>query len=243
MIGGSVAVALGGAPLNIAFAQKAGHYEGNLELEALDGRLMRLKKRFSFIEANGNRWTVPDGAILDGASIPRVFWSVVGGPWDGDYRAASVIHDWYCAIRIQPWKDTHRMFYNAMVASGVSAKMARMMFLAVFYAGPSWDDLTIANSRLLTEQGKKRLPGSIPKSREKFMFDDGYYYAAASKNNASRDPLAQAYEASEGLKAKLKTLALQADQHNMSDEQMIALVDQTGRQERLAHDLEIAAGI
>jgi hypothetical protein len=231
------------SPFDFALAQPAGHYEGDLELKPLDGRMMQLKNRFSFIEANGNRWTVPDGAILDGASIPRVFWSIVGGPWDGNYRAASVIHDWYCAVRIQPWKSTHRMFFHGMLASGVSAGMARMMFLAVFYAGPSWDDLTIANSRLLTDQGKTRPPGSQPKSRENFMFDGKYYYAAAARDKSEPDPLAQAYNAAEGLKSELKNLALRADRGQMSEEEMIALVDKHGRQEDLARDLELAAGL
>jgi Protein of unknown function (DUF1353) len=39
---------------------------------------------------------VPAGAIVGGASIPQVFWSIIGGPFEDKYREASVIHDYYC---------------------------------------------------------------------------------------------------------------------------------------------------
>ena len=40
------------------------------------------------------------GRVVDGASIPSVFWSIIGAPYTGKYRDASVIHDYYC--------ETHR---------------------------------------------------------------------------------------------------------------------------------------
>jgi len=37
---------------------------------------------------------VPAGFIYDGASIPRIFWSILGVTRDGVHRAASLVHDW-----------------------------------------------------------------------------------------------------------------------------------------------------
>jgi hypothetical protein len=133
------------------------HYQGQLLLQPLpDGRLMRLGEPFAYLDASGQVWNVPAQAVVDGASIPRVLWPFVGGPWEGLYREASAIHDWFCAVRVMPWKQTHRMFYEAMLTSNVSAEQARLMFLAVWYAGPTWDDLTIQNSRLLTRNGAEK---------------------------------------------------------------------------------------
>lgn len=40
-------------------------------------------------------FTVPAGLIIDGASVPRLFWSLF--PPDGLYRAGTTLHDWlYC---------------------------------------------------------------------------------------------------------------------------------------------------
>lgn len=119
-----------------------GRYEGTPpKIELLpDGRLGRLLSEITFIEADGDRWPVPVGATLDGASIPRVFWSVMGGPFEGRYRDASIVHDHYCVVRTRPWRDTHRMFHDAMRVSGVGATQAKIMYYAVQRFGPRWPD-------------------------------------------------------------------------------------------------------
>jgi hypothetical protein len=109
---------------------------------------MEVLADFSYIDSKARRWQVPKGAKVDGASIPRFLWAVVGGPWDGKYRDASVIHDWYCDRRNRFWKDVHRMFYEAMLTSGVSRAQAKTIFLAVYYAGPRWSDRVVHNTRI-----------------------------------------------------------------------------------------------
>lgn len=42
---------------------------------------------------SGRRIMIPKGFITDFASIPRVLWSAVGGPAEGKYRKAAVVHD------------------------------------------------------------------------------------------------------------------------------------------------------
>ena len=126
-----------------------GRYVGRLLLEPLsDGRLMRLAEPFGFEDRNSKRWTVPDGAKVDGASIPRSLWSLVGGPFEGKYRNASVIHDFYCDTRIEPWRAVHKVFFDAMRVSGVSSNRAKVMYAAVYFAGPRWSDTAVDNANL-----------------------------------------------------------------------------------------------
>lgn len=103
-----------------------------------DGRNMQLKRPFAYIEEDGRAWPVPAEAIVDGASIPQVFWSLIGGPFEGRYRNASIVHDYYCDRQVQPWRDTHRIFYEAMVCSGVGLLRAKVMYYAVYRFGPRW---------------------------------------------------------------------------------------------------------
>jgi hypothetical protein len=129
-----------------------GRYLGRLILEPLpDGRLMRLVEPFGFLDDEEKRWPVPVGTKVDGASIPQPLWSVMGGPFEGRYRDASVIHDYYCDVRSEPSRAVHRVFYNAMRASGVSALRAKLMFAAVYFAGPRWSDTVVDNTRLRLE--------------------------------------------------------------------------------------------
>ena len=59
-------------------------------------RDMKLLRSFTFVDKNGRRWTAPRGFDVDGASIPRPLWVTFGSPYVGDYRRASVVHDYFC---------------------------------------------------------------------------------------------------------------------------------------------------
>ncbi len=116
-----------------------GHYQGVPETRWLpDGRHMQLLKPFSFIRTTGEAWPVPAEAIVDGASIPRIFWSLIGGPLTGLYRDASIVHDFYCDVKTRPWKNTHRIFFEGMMTSGVAELKAKIMYYAVYKFGPRW---------------------------------------------------------------------------------------------------------
>ena len=119
-----------------------GRYEGlPPQLELLDdGRKARLLNAVSYIAVRKDSWPVPADTVVDGASIPQIFWTLMGGPFEGKYRNASIIHDCYCDSQVRGWRDTHRMFYSAMRCSGVSAVKAKIMFYAVYRFGPRWPD-------------------------------------------------------------------------------------------------------
>ena len=80
---------------------------------------------------------MPAGAKTDGASIPRILW-LTYPPFTGKYRQAAVVHDYYCQLRSRTWKDTHKVFYDAMRTSGVPEKTAKIMYGAVYGFGPRW---------------------------------------------------------------------------------------------------------
>lgn len=125
---------------NLMNAPGFGRFEGTLLTEWLpDGRHMQLEFPYCYYSQNGTAWPVPAGIIVDGASIPQILWSLIGGPFEGLYRNGSVIHDYYCVIKSRSWQDTHRMFYDAMRCNSVDALKAKIMFYAVYRFGPRWD--------------------------------------------------------------------------------------------------------
>jgi hypothetical protein len=117
-----------------------------------DGRRVRVVNHFGYVDRHGLRWDVPAGAIVDGASIPRPLWSVIGGPFEGKYRAASIVHDWFCDVRSRLWKSVHRMFFEAMLASGVPAPQAKLMYAGVYWGGPRWSQTAVDNMQLILNQ-------------------------------------------------------------------------------------------
>src|SRR5262245_52311580 len=65
--------------------------------EIKDGdRRMRLLADFWFDDVDGKRWLTPTAYVVDGASIPRALWTLVGSPYTGCYRRASIVHDKAC---------------------------------------------------------------------------------------------------------------------------------------------------
>ena len=124
-----------------AKADQQGSFVGTVVAEWLpDGRTMRLVQPFEFIDADGRRWPVPIGVVVDGASIPQFLWSMIGGPFEGLYRPASVVHDYFCDIRTRKYEDVHKVFYDAMIRGGVRRSMAQLMYRAVTTFGPKWAD-------------------------------------------------------------------------------------------------------
>ena len=103
-----------------------------------DGRSMTLLTELSYIDPHGVLWVAPIGSVVDGASIPRYLWSIMGGPFEGQYRKASVLHDVAYGEKKRPWQDCDRMFYYAMRCSGVSAVQAKTMFYALYRFGHHW---------------------------------------------------------------------------------------------------------
>jgi hypothetical protein len=62
----------------------------------------------------------------------------MGGPFEGKYRNASVLHDVSYDQKNRPHEVCDRMFYNAMRCSGVSAVEAGTMYYALRKFGHHW---------------------------------------------------------------------------------------------------------
>ena len=136
---GLIVCAILAVALSTHQATPFGRFQGTVQTEWLDdGRRMRLLQDFRFLEPDSTEWIAPRDSSIDGASIPQVFWSFIGGPFEGLYRNASVVHDVACVVKTRPWRRVHRMFYLASRTGGVGAANAKVMFGAVFHFGPRW---------------------------------------------------------------------------------------------------------
>jgi len=118
-------------------------FEGRVVAEWLHrpggDRPMKILEPFGFIDSAGYRWEAMPGDVIDGASIPRVFWTIDGSPYTGNYRRASVLHDVACQQHMRTSREVHRMFYEAMVCDGVEPGEALRKYTAVRLFGPMWD--------------------------------------------------------------------------------------------------------
>jgi hypothetical protein len=121
-----------------------------VELQA-DGRMLRLLENFIYIDPDKKAWVATKDLVVDGASIPRVFWTLTGGPLEGQFRNASIVHDEACNRMTEPWEDVHLMFYNACRCGGVSEYKAKVLYAAVYHFGPRWTSRPVAETRVFTD--------------------------------------------------------------------------------------------
>jgi hypothetical protein len=97
-------------------------------------RGMRLLAPFSFRDPAGKAWAVPVNHVVNGASIPRALWTLVGSPYTGDYRRASIVHDKACDDargNSRARRAADRMFYHACRAGGCSVAGATLLYIGV----------------------------------------------------------------------------------------------------------------
>lgn len=117
-------------------SHKWGYYSGHpVTRWESDGRTMTLLSELRYTDPKGVVWIAPAGSKVDGASMPRSLWTFMGGPFEGKYRNASVLHDVAYEQRTRTWQECDRMFYNAMRCNGVGAIEAKTMFYSLYRFG------------------------------------------------------------------------------------------------------------
>jgi Protein of unknown function (DUF1353) len=116
-----------------------GYFSGPIETRwEADGRTMTLLNELRYTDPKGVVWIAPAGSAVDGASIPRALWPFFGGPFEGKFRNASVLHDVAYDQKSRPWQQVDRMFYDAMRCSGVGAVEAKTFYYALYRHGRHW---------------------------------------------------------------------------------------------------------
>jgi len=100
-----------------------------------------LGQDFGYTDPSGLGWQAQKGLLTDGASIPPWAKPFIGESFDKAFIKAAVVHDHYCDRHVRPWRQTHKVFYDALVESGVSGAQAGIMYFAVMVGGPKWAKL------------------------------------------------------------------------------------------------------
>jgi hypothetical protein len=152
-----------------------GHYSGApVTRWNPDGRSMTLLQDFRYTDPHGTVWVAPAGSIVDGASIPRSLWSFMGGPFEGKYRNASVLHDVAYTLQNRSPQECDRMFYNAMRCSGVGAVEAKTMYYSLLRFGRHWKfsikrAKPVRIGRKTVARAEVELPTSVPAAQQQIL--------------------------------------------------------------------------
>lgn len=104
--------------------------------------LCTLTYNLKYEDPKGIEWQADAQDETDGASIPPWAQPIIGKPFDSQFIKAAAIHDHYCVRQVRPWRQTHRVFYDALLEVGVDDIKAKIMYYAVYLGGPKWVKLT-----------------------------------------------------------------------------------------------------
>ena len=129
-------------------------------------RDMVLTEEFWYVDPNSRRWQAPFGARINGASIPRPLWSMVGSPYTDDYRRASIVHDVACINVEVNRKDADVMFYNACLAGGCPTFQAMLLYAGVCLG--RWSSVVFPSRAFSKEKLLFRVPFQ-PSLDEQFL--------------------------------------------------------------------------
>ena len=98
----------------------------------------QLQKNVCFWLDDGYAIYIPAGFIFDGASIPKVAWSIVGAA-DGRYFLAALVHDWLYTTKQLSKEQADNLFKRVMMKIGIGWWKRMIMWRAVdWFGGSPW---------------------------------------------------------------------------------------------------------
>lgn len=122
----------------------------------------RLSEDFSFV-VDGTCFVIKKGFWWDGASIPKIFWSVIGDPWEADIAPGALIHDILYGTQYYNRKKTDQILYEVNKINGMNSVKNYAVYNGVRMGGwKAWNEKTeeviAGNSRHLFINGKEYIP-------------------------------------------------------------------------------------
>jgi hypothetical protein len=127
--------------------------------DGTEDRTMQILKTFSFRDPDSKEWVAAAGSVVDGASIPRALWTIVGSPYTGDYRRASIVHDVACieaGADKKKRRAADRMFFHACRAGGCSIWQSIVLYVGV-RIGAAAPEVSTWHAALSTETAGPRI--------------------------------------------------------------------------------------
>jgi hypothetical protein len=97
--------------------------------------LYRLDEDYCFSFRKKKEIWIPKGFEFDGASIPQIFWSIIGGAFHPDFLEPALRHDWAYITRCIGFLDANWLFLSDLQGIGVPWWKRNLMWSAVASAG------------------------------------------------------------------------------------------------------------
>ena len=109
------------------------------KIQEINNREYRVIRNYKAVLPNDDVIRVNAGFVYDGASIPRLFWSLIGSPFTGTHTRAAFIHDALYAAQSYDRKICDWIFLQVLQEHGCSWIKRNILWLAVrIFGGFVW---------------------------------------------------------------------------------------------------------
>ena len=80
--------------------------------------------------------SIPAGFTFDGATIPKIWWLVIGSPFQPEFQLAACVHDWFCVKSAETGNYKARVvgdgvFFGLLTDAGVPKWKRVLMYAGV----------------------------------------------------------------------------------------------------------------
>jgi hypothetical protein len=113
-------------------------FNGDVILEELDNGSWKLQDDFSY-EDEYIKITIKSNFITDGASIPKLFWSIIGNPLENDLLKPAIIHDGLYTLMQLKRLECDKLLKEMLLFNGTSKMKAYLIYYIVrLFGGSHW---------------------------------------------------------------------------------------------------------
>lgn len=129
------------------------------KIQEINDNEYRVIRKYRAVLPNNDMIEVKAGFVYDGASIPRLFWSLIGSPFTGTHTRAAFIHDALYAAESYDRKICDWIFLQILQKHGCSWIKRNTLWLAVrIFGGFVWKKHTeksVAKARRVVAVSKE----------------------------------------------------------------------------------------
>lgn len=153
-----------------AHAAQEAAFVGRVVAEWIDDdpfvQKIRLVEPFAYRDTQGKTWTADGAHVLDGRSFSPIASELIGSAFAGELRRANLVFDYQSKSMAHPWREVHRMYFDALRTKGVPSVDAKQIYAAVYATGPRWETrdsscFRTCHSNLLTLAWKPQVEPEI----------------------------------------------------------------------------------
>ena len=101
-------------------------------IKGSEGKFKLLSPLIYYSKSTNSKFVAPAGFVTDGASIPKVFWSIIGSPFTGKYLHGAVIHDCLYSKKHYNFisrKYADNLFLEIMLNNGTNKMSSPILYL------------------------------------------------------------------------------------------------------------------